>query len=101
MAAWFEGRTLAEIAVAKVMSAEVVSVAPDDDVTVAATTMSEKQVRRLAVCDPVGRLVGVLSINDLAVSIANDADSPDFDQPRIDPETVAGVLRAVAAPRSR
>jgi CBS domain-containing protein len=56
----------------QVVSAELVSVAPDDPVERAIQLMREKAVRRLPVLEG-GKPVGVLSLGDLAV--ARDGDS--------------------------
>jgi CBS domain-containing protein len=56
----------------QVISAELVSVAPDDPVERAIELMRERAVRRLPVLES-GKPVGVLSLGDLAV--ARDADS--------------------------
>ena len=51
--------------VGAIISAGVVTVSPDDDVKKAAELMSERDVRRLPVCDK-GRLVGIVSVGDIA-----------------------------------
>jgi CBS domain-containing protein len=56
----------------QVISAELVSVAPDDPVERAIELMRERAVRRLPVLES-GKPVGILSLGDLAV--ARDADS--------------------------
>lgn len=61
-----EGKDLASIQASEVMSGSPVSVSPDADVHEAARMMSEKQIRRLPVVEN-GKLVGVLSLGDLAV----------------------------------
>ena len=50
----------------EVMSREVVSVLPDDDVSEATRLMSEHGVRRLPVVDEDGRLAGVISLADIS-----------------------------------
>ena len=44
----------------------------DEDIQCAAEHMEQKQIRRLAVLDHNKRLVGILSLGDLAVKTAND-----------------------------
>lgn len=51
--------------VADVMSTDVVTIAPDDDLEAAASAMSENAVRRLPVVGNGGDLVGVLSHGNL------------------------------------
>ena len=58
----FEGR------VRDAMSTEVTYCFEDDDVATAARAMQEKQVRRLPVLDRGKRLVGIVSLGDLAVN---------------------------------
>ncbi len=72
MAAYTQGRALGKISVSNVMSKEVYSCSPEDDLTVAENIMESKQVRRLPVIDDEGRLVGLLSLNDIARRSAQD-----------------------------
>lgn len=51
--------------VGAIASSQVVTVSPDDDVRKATQLMSESDVRRLPVCVD-GRLVGIVSVGDLA-----------------------------------
>jgi len=66
MAAYFSGRPIAEISIGQSMSRDVSSVRPEDSVEVAEEIMKRDQIRRLPVTDSAGRLVGVLSLNDIA-----------------------------------
>lgn len=52
----------------QVMTTDVVTFAPDDTVEAAARVMIEKQIGGAPVVDPDGRLVGLLSDDDLIVS---------------------------------
>ena len=58
----------ASISVEEVMTGQVFSVSPDDDVTQALQTMQEHQVRRLPVVTAEGELTGILSLNDIVLS---------------------------------
>jgi CBS domain-containing protein len=58
--------------VADVMSRDVVSAYEDQEVGEAARLMQAKQVRRLVVLDRTGRLVGIVSLGDLAVVSGDD-----------------------------
>lgn len=62
-----------DCAVKDVMSEGLAWVFEDDEVTAAAAKMKEKQVRRLPVMSADKRLVGMLSLGDLAVE-GNDAE---------------------------
>ena len=66
MAAYIQGGALPALRVESAMSRRIVSCRPEDDVTNAAKTMGENGVRRLLVVDNEGRLVGLLSLDDLA-----------------------------------
>ena len=54
-----------EVSVGEVMSGELHSCAPDDDIHVALQTMREARIRRLPVMAKNGTLVGVLSMDDI------------------------------------
>jgi len=56
-----------QIKVGEIMSRAVITASPADSVATAASTMSRGQVRRLPVVDD-GRLVGMLSLSDMARS---------------------------------
>ena len=66
MAAFTQGRALSEIRVSSAMSQDLWTCRPEDDVALAEDRMRSHQVRRLPVVDAEGRLVGVLSLSDLA-----------------------------------
>ena len=60
-----EGRSFAT-PVTEVMSADIEACYQDDDIRAAADKMAELQVRRLAVLDQDQRLVGIVSLGDIA-----------------------------------
>jgi CBS domain-containing protein len=62
-----EGRDPVQTRVGEIMSRELTSVAPDDEVEAAIKLMREKAIRRLPVLER-GRPIGVLSLGDLAVA---------------------------------
>jgi CBS domain-containing protein len=72
--AFFQGKPLWEIPVATAVSSRTATCRPDAEVDEAEEIMSEFQVHRLPVVDAAGKLVGVISINDLARRAAGDAD---------------------------
>jgi CBS domain-containing protein len=84
-----ETRDLATTLVDDVMSQNVHAVREDDDVDTAARLMAERQVRRLPVLSGEDKLVGILSMADLAV------DSGD---PQATEKALEGVSRP-AKPR--
>jgi CBS domain-containing protein len=67
MAAYTQGRSLAEIPVRSAMATDVVTVGEDDLLSAAHERMRDRQVRRLPVVDRGGRVVGVISLNDVAI----------------------------------
>jgi signal-transduction protein with cAMP-binding, CBS, and nucleotidyltransferase domain len=67
-----EGRDTTEMAVAEICSRELQTVSSDDTVGDAVQLMTEKAIRRLPVVKD-GRLVGVISIGDVAVSREPDS----------------------------
>jgi CBS domain-containing protein len=67
MAAYTQGCALRDRSVGSAMSRDVESCAPGDSVSVAEERMRKHQVRRLPVIDG-GRLVGIVSLNDLAIT---------------------------------
>jgi CBS domain-containing protein len=71
-----------------VMSQPVVYCFDDDDEEDAARLMQEQQVRRILVVDNDERLVGIVSLGDLAVE-------------SIDPSRIAELLQEVSAPTYR
>lgn len=86
MAAYTQGKRLSELPIATVMPHEVFSCSPDDSSEVAESIMQRHQVRRLPVIDRTGKLVGVLSVNDLATKQAP-------------PREIAKTLTAICQPR--
>jgi len=89
MAAYFRGEPLSSIRVVDVMSRDVKWCRPDDDVMDAERRMQEHQIRRMPVVEN-GRLVGVLSINDIALA-ADHAGAVDSPTPDEVGETLAAI----------
>ena len=97
MAGYLQGRPLAEIQVASVMSKDIVSCRPSDTIAEAELTMGKSQVRRLPVIDASGALVGVVSLNDLARELERERGAKRADQ--VSAAEVAATLSAVCQPR--
>jgi len=74
MAAYMQGRPLAEMNVGAVASSQVVTVYEGDSLHRAEVLMRDAQVRRLPVVDSQDRLVGLLSIGDFARRVREFAD---------------------------
>ncbi|HEY0713179.1 MAG TPA: CBS domain-containing protein [Polyangia bacterium] len=96
MAAYTQGRPLADIPVARAMSKVAYSCRPTADVAEAEEIMRTRQVRRLPVISALGELVGIVSLNDLA----HEAGKPSSKSARaVSPQDVTSTLAAVTVPR--
>ncbi len=96
MAAYTRGEPLEGVAVSAAMSKQLFSCRPRDTVRDAESIMKGKRVRRLPVVDADGRLVGLISLNDIAREAeresAGGAKAVGLDE-------VALTLGAICAPR--
>ena len=97
MAAYTQGRRLEEIRVQDVMSKSVVSCRTTDSLEQAEELMRRQRVRRMPVLDAEKRLVGLLSINDIAR--AARAQSPPASDASL--RHVGLLLADVCEPRPR
>ncbi len=66
MAALFQGVPISGVKVSAVMSRQLFDCTSDDDLSAAQAIMREKKVRRLPVLNEEGRIVGLLSLSDIA-----------------------------------
>jgi CBS domain-containing protein len=66
MASWTQGLPLREIPVSRIMSRSIITCSPGDDLERAHARLRGHQVHRLPVVDESERIVGVISLNDLA-----------------------------------
>ncbi len=66
MAAYMRGARLAEVDVASVMSRALYACSPEQSVSKAEEVMRLDRIRRTPVVDEQGRLIGILSLGDLA-----------------------------------
>jgi CBS domain-containing protein len=71
MAVWTQGRTLPTIPVRAAMSKQVFACRADDTLEAVRRTMQEKRIRRVPIVDAENRPVGMLSLNDLAQTLAS------------------------------
>lgn len=91
LAAFLQGSPLHAITVSSVMRKEMVTCTPDDDVEHVLRTMTAYHLRRVPVVDGGGKLLGILSLNDIArAAMANE----------LSPAGMASVVAAVAVSRS-
>jgi CBS domain-containing protein len=95
IAAYFQGEPLSQIRVADVMSRELSTVRPEDDVTRAEHVMREHQIRRLPVVADGQLLVGILSVGDLALRVPRASGTR---QPA-ETQELLQVFSAVSEPR--
>ncbi|HEX5053363.1 MAG TPA: CBS domain-containing protein [Planctomycetota bacterium] len=98
MAAFTTGKRLADLPVAHAMSKQLVSCRPQEDVAVAAQRMCKHGVRRIPVVDAAGKLMGLLSLNDLAAAMA---EGPATKTANIAANEALRVLAAVSRHRSK
>jgi CBS domain-containing protein len=84
-------RTEGEIPVKDVLSKAAYTCQPGDDVRAALETMKTRKVRRLPVVEQGGRLVGIVSIHD----IAQQSRSKSSD---VSPDSVLDAFIAITAP---
>jgi CBS domain-containing protein len=68
-----DGRDVGSTTAGDVMTHEVVSCSPDDDVDTASELMAEHQKSRMIVCDGSNRVIGVISLSDVAKSQGDHA----------------------------
>jgi len=97
MAAYIQGRPLAQMVVSGAMSKQLYSCRPEDAPIEAEETMRQYQVRRLPVIDSRGLLRGMVSLNDLA----HEAERQLGHKGRqLSPQEVSATLAAVCTPRA-
>jgi CBS-domain-containing membrane protein len=94
MAAYTQGRPLANIPVGTAMAKQVIAAHADDRIEQAEELMRDHQIRRVPVLDSDSRPVGLVSMNDLARLAARARKSG------VDREVIQ-TLAAVCQPRSR
>ncbi|HXV62294.1 MAG TPA: CBS domain-containing protein [Vicinamibacteria bacterium] len=100
IASYLQGKPLYEISVAGVMSQQLWTCRPDDDISGAEKVMREHQVRRLPVTDEEGLLKGILSLNDIALEAANEAKTKTR-KTEVSFTSVAQTLVDISVPHSR
>lgn len=96
MAAYTQGKPLADISVSSAMSPAAFAVRTDEAIEAAEQLMSDHQVRRLPVVDEGYRVVGILSLGDLARRARPIAGR----RPDVTADDLAQTLAAVSAPRA-
>ena len=76
MAAYFQGRPLSAIPVADIMSRDLCTVEAEAELSEAERLMQARQVRRLPVVGNGGRLIGILSLSDVARGVPRSTGRP-------------------------
>lgn len=98
MAALHERRPLSAIPVSHSMAKEVFSCSPHDPIAEAERLMKLKQVHRLPVTDVGGKLLGILSLNDIVLEAGRERGRGA--KKEIKAEEVASTLAAISQHRS-
>ena len=93
MAAYTKGRRLDEIGVGETMSRDVKACAPGNTLAEVERRMAQFQIRRMPVLND-GHLVGIVSMNDIALAAQRGQASPDEIA-----ETLAAVCRHRGQPQ--
>ena len=99
MGAYTQGRSLHLIQVQDVMGKPVVSCEPEDDLVTVEKLMRDNKIRRVPVCDAAGKLVGVVSLSDIALE--SERERRAGKDRLIRSTEVAEILAMVSQPRSR
>lgn len=98
MAAYLQGLPLNAIRVSSAMARNVFACRAEDTLAVAERLMRDNRIRRLPVVDADDRLVGILSLSDLAVEAAREQAHRKKD---VTPKEIGETLAAVSHPRPR
>jgi CBS domain-containing protein len=98
MATYLNARIPQELRVGDFMSRDVLACSPHDTIADATAMMRRAQVRRLPVADAEGRLVGILSLTDVATVAARPGNGHDGGSTMLD---VGLTLGAVGRPRGQ
>jgi CBS domain-containing protein len=96
MAAYTQGRSLAEIPVSVASAKRVFAVRPEDSLDIAEDMMRRMQIRRLPVVDAARRVAGMLSLGDLATHVHRGGRRTDG----LTSDNVAQTLAAVSRPHA-
>jgi CBS domain-containing protein len=98
IAAWSKDSAPSSIKTSEAMSKTLYTVAPEDSVANAENLMLSRQVRRVPVIDAAQRLVGILSLADIAS--ASRRIGPRTAESEIAPAAIAATLAGISRPRA-
>ena len=87
----------AAISAEEVITGDVYSVAPEDELQKALEVMQQQQVRRLPVINPEGELAGMLSMNDIVLKAKQKTNGKT---PEIGYADVVNTYKAICAHRA-
>ena len=90
MAAFFGDKRLSEIRLRDISPRTVHTCLPNQNLLEAERLMQDAQVRRIVVVDPNAKVIGLLSLNDIAMARSRRAEIPA--------EDVASTLQAICSP---
>jgi CBS domain-containing protein len=93
MAAYVHNERLKRITASTAVSEKTYSLRGDDDLATAQQMMREHLIRRIPIVDADDRVIGVLSIDDLARAATHDVNE-------VDQKGILEVMSATATPRS-
>jgi CBS domain-containing protein len=96
MAAYTQGLPLSRMGVRSAMADTVHACGPKDSLETALSIMGAQRVRRLPVVDERGALVGIVSLNDIALAIQRQPRAQDR---RALSDALAEALASICAPR--
>ncbi len=96
MAAYFQGRRLADIPIESCMTREPSVCRPEDALAHAEQVMSDRQVHRVPVVDQAGLPIGMLSLSDLARDAVRTGNGKHVGDPA---DAVLHTVAAVTRPR--
>jgi len=91
MSAYFSGKPLAEQTVSQAMSREVHAARLGQSVQTVEGLMRAKQVRRVPVVDDSGKIAGIVTVNDLALTAGKSRS--------VKPDELTNVLASICQPR--
>jgi len=97
MAAYTQGKALKELLVSAICAREVQTCKLGESLAAAEEKMAHAQIRRLPVTDQDGRLIGMLSLSDLAHHFKTSVAGP---RGALGSRNISTVLEAVSRPRA-
>jgi len=94
MSAYITGLPLAAQTVSQAMSKSVHCIRASQSIDAAEALMRSKQVRRLPVTDEAGKVVGIVSLNDLALAAGKEPTRA------LKPDQLTATLASICQPRA-